>query len=147
MNQAARTRFQARRYKRHTRVILDGAMLQWIGWWGYCGYLFRHRERHGVGGAHLVPVSFYCTFHLLSPLPFPPSFHLCPQVGWATAGCVHDGSRKRCKGKFRVLQIVFWTFGSSNSICSHSTFQKSPKFAYLFQWTLNIDINPDIFLF
>src|ERR1700735_1635462 len=90
-NQAARTRFQARRYKRHTRVILDGAMLQWIGWWGYCGYLFRHRERHGVGGAHLVPVSFYCTFHLLSPLPFPPSFHLCPQVGWATAGCVCDG--------------------------------------------------------
>jgi hypothetical protein len=33
-NQAARTRFQACRYKRHTRVILDGATLQWIGWWG-----------------------------------------------------------------------------------------------------------------
>ena len=48
------------------------------------------------------------------------------------------------------LPIVFRAFERSNSITSrlaHSTFQKSPKFTYLFKWTLYINRNPDIFLF
>src|ERR1700691_5705887 len=54
------------------------------------------------------------------------------------------------KASPRSLPIAFRAFGRSNSVTSrqaHSTFQKSPKFAYLFKWTLYISRNPDIFLF
>jgi hypothetical protein len=133
-------------------VILEGAKIQWIGWWRCYNQLFRKRDWNGVGCAHPVLVPF-CYSFCHSFLPFPsshPSILILwyPQVSWATTVCVCDGhwwmSLMMSWGIFAL--ILFQTYNSFCSCQTHNTFHKFSKFTNLFEYTLDIDRNSNVFL-